>query len=798
MTPQYVALDLETKRFGIEHSLLPPPICYACAWMEGEELKTWLLGNGDEGVELFLERLFRNPEVVIVTQSGSYDTGVIAEHHPRLAEAVYLAYRQGRIKDVGVREKLNAIATRGKLREDWDEEGSPVTVKYGLADFVQEKFGVDRSAAKHGSESVRTRYDELDGLRADQYPAAYREYALQDAIDTLYVFLHQEEHDCHTATEELQVAADLALRHASHRGLKIDEEETARLEKAVAVELVPEKQQLLLAEEILRPGHNGLPAENGARAHVDGCDRFGCDCAAIQPKRKAGEVVGWQRKHAKGCERPKCDCPPQITQPKPPSIFKAKLHARVLDICKAKRLEVVLSDKGQEMLGGAEKLPPETWDTDYRLRDPKNGKPLYVSVAGEFLHELAAHDPVLREYRHRARLDKLKQFLERLRAALDAGYPYMHPGYDLLKETARTASFGGKKGAEIGSEENPVPGLNIQQAPNPPKVSREGLEFLDEIDVRAAFEPRPGMVFINADFGSMELVTAAQVSLDLFGFSRHAEILNSGRNCHTYLGASVLHDFGDGRSKPVAKFREFADVRRAVRLGDRVYLHDVFKKYATGTDTERKCFKRYRTTAKPLGLGFWGALGARKMAYGIFPQYNLESTEAECVQFKALWLDAYPEAPLFFDHVQKSRRDPEHPGRYWYESWAGFKRVNCSYNAAANGESMQTPGAMAAKLALVLLDQAANDPAQCSILYRRFFLNLFVHDEAGGETFDDPLAHYVAEEVGRLMVKALGIICPDVEGTAEPLLTRRWCKDAEPTFDEFGRHIPWTPKRTAS
>lgn len=757
-------------------------------------MQSWLLANGDPGHEETLRNLLLDQEVILVTQRGAYDAAGLAKHYPRLRGLVQRAYRAGRIRDVGIREKLNAIATKGRIVEQWDdEEERTIRVRYGLADLALSWLGVDRSEDK-AEGSVRTRYAEVDGLRADQYPEEHRRYALQDPEDTLRIYIAQEAAGIYTATQELQAAADLALLRATANGMELNVAKVEELEAKVASELVPEKLDKLMSSGILRPGHDGRPAANGSQDHVDGCDRFGCDCAQLRPKRKGGVIVGYARKHAKDCDRPKCGCPPQMTQPQAPSVNTEKLHRRVLATCLAKKLQVSLSDKGQEVMG-FESLPPAGWSQsgDPRLRHEKSGKPLYVSVAGDFLHELAAHDPVLYQYRHRKRLDKIRQFLAKCRAAIDAGYPRMHPGYDLLKETARTSSFGMKKGAVVGSEDAPVPSVQIQNVPNPPKVSREGLEFLDDLDVRQCFQPAEGMVYVNSDFGSLELVTTGQVTLDLFGFSRHAELLNSGRNCHTYLGANLMHRFGDGRSKEVQKFRAFRDVRSAVRKGDRIYLHDAFKKYASGTKAERKCFKRYRTTAKPVGLGFPGMLGARKMAYHIFPQYNLESTEAECKEFKELWLDSYPEMRQWAAHVSDTLRDPNNPGRYWYESWGGFRRVACTFNAAANGQSMQTPGAMAAKLALAMVDEEIHDPSFGSILCDRFRMNLFVHDEIGGETPDDDTAPHVAVRLGKIMEDALRVVCPDVAGTAEPVLTRVWCKDAEPVFDEEGFLRPWDP-----
>ena len=214
-----------------------------------------------------------------------------------------------------------------------------------------------------------------------------------------------------------------------------------------------------------------------------------------------------------------------------------------------------------------------------------------------------------------------------------------------------------------------------------------------------------------------------------------------------------------------------------------------------GTKAERTFFKRYRTTAKPVGLGFPGQLGPEKMAFKIFPQYDLEATVADCAAFRELWLGVYPEMHLFRRWLKAEAEDPNHPGRYRYTAGFGFQRVGATFAAAANGMLMQTDGALAAKIALFQLEQAARDPELRSFLYGRFDLNLFVHDEVMGATPDDPVqAPVVCEEVRDVMRKSLKLVCPDVDGDAESCLTRRWSKAAEPTYDSSGAMIPWEPE----
>jgi len=800
---QPIALDLETKLFGLEHGTLPPPICYSLAWREGDAYATWLFAHVDDGLEGHLQALLLNDDVELWFVNAPYDLGTIHEHHPRLRAAIYAAYDAGRVRDAALESMLHRVAEYGQLGQHEDKlTGESEKVRYSLAAMMMANFGEDRSAEKDDPNGIRLRYAELEGLPVAQYPEDFRAYALQDAVDTLRLaeFL-KATHDP-PPTYALHAAADFALRLYANPGLQLDPERTRALAARVAEERQDERHPGLIQAGILVPAQPEQEIVARRVKHAKGCPKVDCDCPV---------TVTHVRAHVQGCPRKKrkgewlCDCPNKLKAAQPARISEEPLHKRVLAVATAREFTVELTDKGREVMKEAtghdvEKLRPESWyDPLYpTLRHEKTGRPLYVKCAGISLNELAVADPVLYEYRHRKKLDKLVQSLRVATEALEAGYPRVHTNYHPLKETGRVSAYGHKKDIPLGEGRNPYPAKNLMQEPNPPKVAVDGLEFLDDLDVRRQYTPAPGNVFINADFASLELVTLAQVMYTLFevphGIScRHRELLNSGRSPHTYLGAQILFEHGEARDPGAQRFKALSEVRRAARLGDRMAIGDHFAKWKKGEADERRVFKQYRTTAKPVGLGYPGMLGARKMAFGIAPQYNLDMTQADAEAFKRVWLDSYPEMQEWRRFVSRELLDPEHPGRYRYTSRLGYTRVNCSFNAAANGLGMQTPGAEAAKLAVYMILKACYDPTAGSILLGRFVPNLFMHDEIMGEAPEDSLLHYAVVEVGQIMERALKIVCPDVDGQAEPCATRLWNKGAEPVFDSLGFHVPWEP-----
>lgn len=58
--------------------------------------------------------------------------------------------------------------------------------------------------------------------------------------------------------------------------------------------------------------------------------------------------------------------------------------------------------------------------------------------------------------------------------------------------------------------------------------------------VRECVVPRPGMLFVSADYSFIELCALAQVCVDKFGMSKLAEAINGGLDPHLDLGADLL------------------------------------------------------------------------------------------------------------------------------------------------------------------------------------------------------------------------------------------------------------------
>ena len=116
---------------------------------------------------------------------------------------------------------------------------------------------------------------------------------------------------------------------------------------------------------------------------------------------------------------------------------------------------------------------------------------------------------------------------------------------------------------------------------------------------------------------------------------------------------------------------------------------------------------------------------------------------------------------------------------------------NC---AVANGKGLQTwsgDGFLAAFCATVRLthDYSLGHP-----LLGKVHPLIPIHDEIVGEVLDDGRADEYATRVAEVMVENFSVVLPDVKIKAQPVLMRRWDKNAEPVFDSVTKKlIPWEP-----
>lgn len=768
----YVGFDTETHRIGPE-AVAPKIICLTLA-AEHPHFRG-LYTHADGNLSTVLANLFLpdpNPEeesIHLIGHNTKYDLAVIAAEQPDLIPLIFDALEDGRIHDTFVREKLLNLASDGQLDKRTNPDGSTEKIRHDLASLVFRYLAKDISATK-GKDGWRLRYNELENIPTAQWPVEARDYPLDDAILPVQVFHAQEKRrqeiisrkniDPFTC-ETFRVCTSFVLQLMTCYGSMVDPQEYYKIKAMLEEELRPEKMNLLLKEGIWVPGSDPQPYANGAQTHTENCPR----------KTGVKMLIDGKMVKAK-----KCNCPVKMTSATKESISKVKLTSYVEQLAK-RNPEVELKRTAKT------EMFPEG----------------QVSIDAEFLEDYYHLDPVLEQYKHRQDLQKLVTTeLPRMTIEVaDANSPtgkkavparIVHPCYDILKSTGRTSSFADKL----------FPSYNCQNV---------------DPRARGMIIPRPGWLLYSCDYSAMELVSLAIKCRSLFGYSVLADNFAKGIDPHAYLGSKIAYA---------------TDNTFAASCNSDPY--DTFIKLKAGTDEQKEFFKHYRKLAKPTGLGYPGGLGAKTFVKYAKATYDVIISVETATQLQDIWHATYPEMKDYFRYVNTECVDPfngpiikkvegkdglpteRKSNLYHYTSPMGLYRAGADYCACANGIGLQTPSADGALMALYVVGRECYDPSLQSCMYGTQRPTKFVHDEIIGEVVDDQSPVWkgsIPPGTTQGAMNRLGIVMgsewnrvmdslvpegQSVKIKAQPVLMRRWNKDAEAVFDKDGRLIPWEPK----
>lgn len=334
-------------------------------------------------------------------------------------------------------------------------------------------------------------------------------------------------------------------------------------------------------------------------------------------------------------------------------------------------------------------------------------------------------DPILVQY---AELSHLKKVLSEDIPLLMRGTTIpIHAHFEVLLETGRTAS-----------------------KPNIQNRARKG-------GIRECFVPPPGMVFISADYGQLELYTLAEVCYQEFGYSSLGDALNAGRDPHLEIAADILDT-------------PYADLER-------------IKKTLPKSDPISEWMKDGRQTGKVANFGFPGGLGAKAFTEFALDQYDVRLTEDRARYLKSLWLAKWVEMKDYLAWVGRVIDTPhamiEHHFVKRFQGGMGYCDACNSFFQGLGSDIAKAAGWLIAKACYVEVDSPLFG-------YRK---NDFVHDDFWLSGPEDT-AHEAAIELGRLMVEASKPFLPHLTIKAEPQVSRCMSSNAEPIYKD-GRLIPW-------
>lgn len=338
----------------------------------------------------------------------------------------------------------------------------------------------------------------------------------------------------------------------------------------------------------------------------------------------------------------------------------------------------------------------------------------------------ASDDPILVSYAERTSLSTvLSKDIDALMRGVTTP---IHSNFHSFKSTGRTSS----------SDPNIQ---NIRRLPG----------------IRECFVPRPGKVFLDADYDGLELRTLAQTCLILLGRSKLAELLNDNADPHLEVAAKVLKiPYEDALSR-----KKSPEVESARQLG------------------------------KVANFGFPGGLGLKTLV--LFAKgYDVKLTEDEAGSLKRDWLTAFPEMRDYFDMVSKHVGESGVQGDELANVEQLFsKRLRgaATYTAACNSY-FQGLGADATKAAGFLIAKECY-VVRSSPLFGCRPVN-YIHDQFILEC-DEDRAHEAAFRLARVMEEGASPFLPDVPAkVSEPIVCRYWSKSAKQVFNEEGKLIPWS------
>lgn len=252
--------------------------------------------------------------------------------------------------------------------------------------------------------------------------------------------------------------------------------------------------------------------------------------------------------------------------------------------------------------------------------------------------------------------------------------------------------------------------------------------------VRECFVPRPGYVYVDVDYDTLELRALAQVCLDKFHKSKMAEAVRAGRDLHTAFAAQLLS-------------RSYEETLKWVKEG------------------EEDC-KKARKIAKVFNFGLPGGMGAKKFVEYAALQ-GLSINESDFKKYKATWLKTFPEMSLYFEYISgltAGKRATLGP------PLLPITRGGLNYSECAN-TLFQGRAAAGAKEAGWLLTKACFSPG----VLRGAHVVAFIHDEFILEV-PEGNAEKALEEVSRIMCSGMAKYIPDVPITASGKIMKYWSK----------------------
>lgn len=679
------------------------------------------------------------PDYLMVGANTAFDVMVAVRRDPDTLTNWFDAYEQNRVTDILTRQKLIDLA-HGEYRGRPREDGTWETFRYNLADVARRYTG--RRLDKENP--WRLRFGELRHVDLNLWPAEASGYACDDATDTDFTFVAQERillNEGNIIPDQFhQVRSALWLKLMSAWGIRTDPQRV----EIFATEVEAEFKRV--AEFLREPRGWGQPRNYPL-------DLF-LPMVRLEVTRKRDKALAYYRKHY---GEPKNLGSAACLQTRDPALAG---YAHCGELAE-------LGSAGQPYIDAA--LNAGLIVADY-VRNTKYAARRMVAWCNLTGRPIKRNDPTEKAQEKAAAagqdVDALEGNIKLDEETCKSVDDPILAAFGDLGSLAKTTSTdipilrtGAVQPIHSHFEEILATGRTSSSGPNIQNVRRlEG--------IRECFVPREGNVFIDSDYGKLELHTLAQLCIWWLGWSSLATTLNAGRDPHTDVAAQI---------EGVTYEQMEAGLRGEY-----------------GPEIEKK-WKNTRNCSKVANFGFPGGLGAETMVSYAATSYGVHMTLERAQLLKEQWQAAVPEMPEYFRYINSCRT---WDGEYRIVMpWSGRIRSGATFCAACNSP-FQGLGADVAKLAGWYLMRAQYDHRLNSPLFGARSVDM-IHDQFLIEILE-AMGHEGALETRRLMNKAGAEILPDVPCKADPILARRWSKNAKELRDAENRLIPWDEEKKAA
>lgn len=253
----YVTIDTETEL--ITRGCMFPPI--ACLTYYDEQDNFGIYSYKCNKIEQYIgDHLERGNH--LIAHNAAFDIGILCENYPDLLPLLFQAYDEDRIHCTIIRQKLLDIAM-GYITADESGEknigfytnafdGKRHIISYSLAALHYRRTG---EVLEKGEERVT--FGPLRNVPLNQWPSAYKEYAIKDPASTWPIFKIQTNPKVqkYLECEGLHTRAAFCLALITAHGLKTNKEFVDELRKRTQAEIdeyLPKLPNGWLVKDILK------------------------------------------------------------------------------------------------------------------------------------------------------------------------------------------------------------------------------------------------------------------------------------------------------------------------------------------------------------------------------------------------------------------------------------------------------------------------------------------------------------------------------------------------------------------